>query len=92
MVASKYDELDENIPLISDLQRIMSSSLSLNEQTPTFTDIVECERAVMRYFDWDLMMLMPSHFVKNMLSNGVLFENESGVNADMAKRIANRCL
>ena len=87
MIASKYDELDENIPLISDLQRLISSSLPLNEHSPSFNEIVECERTVMKFFNWDLMMLLPVHFVKNMLSNGVIFENESGANADMAKKI-----
>lgn len=44
LVASKYDELDENIPLISELQRHFTKSLPLNESAPHFNEVVECER------------------------------------------------
>ena len=36
-------------------------------------------------------MLLPIHFVKTLLSNGVIFENESGASPDMARRIATKC-
>lgn len=58
---------------------------------PHFNDVVECERAVMKMFNWDLMMIMPIHVVNNLLSNGVIFANENGASSDMAMRIASRC-
>ena len=92
LIAGKYDELDENIPLISELQRHLSNLLTLNEMAPHFNDVVECERQVMRFFNWDLMMIMPIHFIKCLLSNGVLFNNEQGATTDTAKRISHRCM
>lgn len=76
MIASKYDELDDNIPLIKEMQRYFTRTLHHSQQVPTFDDIVECERLLMRFFNWDLMMLTPSHFIENLLANGVIFDSE----------------
>jgi hypothetical protein len=43
---------------------------------PSYTDIVETERMLMHFFDWDLGFVMPIHFVEMFLANGVLFETE----------------
>ena len=44
--------------------------------TPTYHQIVECERLILEYFQWDLTFLLPIHFVRLHLANGVLFSNE----------------
>ena len=52
--------------------------MPLHDSVSSFNDIVECERKVMRFFDWNIMFLLPIHFVSNLLANGVIFENEMG--------------
>jgi hypothetical protein len=32
----------------------------------------------MKFFNWDLMFVLPSQFVNLMLANGVVYENEEG--------------
>ena len=43
---------------------------------PTFEQIVECERRLLSYFDWNLNFLLPLHFIRLQLANGILFTNE----------------
>jgi hypothetical protein len=75
MVASKYDELDDNVMLIRDLRGYATRVMDA-KSTPSFDDIVECERRLMVKLDWNLMILQPIHFLKAFLANGVLFEKE----------------
>lgn len=63
MIASKNEELDENIPLIKDLTRYFCRELPTSVPTPTFDEIIECERELMNHFKWDLMILTPIVFV-----------------------------
>jgi hypothetical protein len=103
LMAAKYDELDENIPLISDLQRYYTIKVLPSQiEAPTPEEVVECERVLMqRVFTWDLMSVadsLPTHFINYMLANGVLFDNEEGLAGDryslteVAARIADRTL
>lgn len=48
-----------------------------NSYIPTFEQVVECERQIMQHFNWDLMMIIPTHFVRCFLANGVIFDNEA---------------
>ena len=41
-------------------------------------------------FDWDLGMLLPTHFVQSLLANGVLFENEANATVDIANKISDK--
>lgn len=90
LVASKYDELDEYIPLIRDLQRYFQKYIPISERIPSFDEIIECERVVMNYFNWDLMFLIPIHFVKMLHANGVIFDNEKGANVDLCKKVTDK--
>ena len=80
LLSSKHDELDENIPQIKDLSRFFVRVLPSTRNPPSFDEVVECEREVLMYFNWDLMILIPAHFVRILLANGVVFENEANVN------------
>ncbi len=57
---------------------------------PSFSEVVECERKLLMHFDWDLMILIPAHFVKVYLANGVVFENENGGTSAMSKKLADK--
>ena len=43
---------------------------------PNFEQIVECERKLMIFFKWNLKFVLPIHFLRILLANGVLFTNE----------------
>lgn len=62
---------------------------------PSYSDIVETERMLMHFFEWDLGFVMPIHFVEMFLANGVLFETEynQSIVKDRAtaSRISQRC-
>lgn len=59
----------------------------MQDSVASFNEIVECERKVMKYFDWNIMFLLPIHFVNSLLTNGVIFENEVGADLHMAVKI-----
>ena len=50
----------------------------MTDSVASYTEIVECERKIMKHFDWNLMFLLPVHFVNSLLTNGVIFEHENG--------------
>jgi hypothetical protein len=76
LIASKYDEIDDHLVFINDVQRYYSKMSQFQDQSPTYTDIVETERMLMTFYDWDLGFVMPIHYVEIFLANGVLFESE----------------
>lgn len=62
---------------------------------PTYNDIVETERSLMSFFDWDLGFVLPYLFVEMFLANGVLFETEHNPSIikekSTAQRISKKC-
>lgn len=68
--------MDENIPLIRDLQRYYTRVLPTSVTVPSFEEIVECERSLMHFFKWDLMVVTPTLILKLLLANGIFFDNE----------------
>lgn len=76
LIASKHDEIDDNIPLIKDLTRYFIRSLPTSVATPTFNEVVECERELMHFFKWDLMIVTPTLVLNQFLANGIVFDNE----------------
>lgn len=57
LLASKFDELDDNIPLIRDFTRLAKS------KGFTYDDVVKHEIILLRQLDWDLFKQTPLHFV-----------------------------
>jgi Cyclin, N-terminal domain len=100
LIAAKYDELDENIPLASDLQRYYTIKvLPPQIPAPTPDEVIECERYLMqKVFFWDLMSIsdsLPTHVVGLLLANGVVFDYEESDKEkaiDLAGRVAERAL
>ena len=81
LIASKYDEIDDNIVAIHDLREYVQKQVSLQQRRdqsllPSFNAIVECERKLLFFFKWDLKFVLPLHIVRAFLANGVLFSNE----------------
>ena len=92
LIASKYDEIDDQLVFINDTQKYYQRSG--NPSVPTWTDIVETERMLMNFFGWDLGFVLPIHYVEMFLANGVLFESEpinQPKTKETAKKISNKC-
>jgi hypothetical protein len=93
LIASKFEELDENITLIKDLIRYFTRILPNSVASPTFIDVVECERELMAFFNWDLNVPTPTILTKLLLANGVVFDNESfgGIpHGEIAKKVSEK--
>ena len=54
-LTAKYDEIDDNIPMIKDFIRA-SKKPSLN-----WISIVKCESLLVSLLDWNMMLLTPLH-------------------------------
>ena len=81
LVASKYDEVDDNITAIRDLRAYVQSQLNqLGKKDPTlvpsYNDVIECERNILHYFDWNFKFMLPLHFIRLLLANGIVFTSE----------------
>ena len=81
LISSKYDEMDDNITAIRDLREYVYKQVAQqqrrdNSLVPSFNAIVECERKLMKFFEWNLKFVLPLHILRAYLANGVLFSNE----------------
>ena len=45
----------------------------------------------MHAFNWDLNLVLPTHFINLMFANGVLYSNEEGATPDLAFALKERC-
>ena len=82
MVASKLNECDDNITVMIHLIQYIKNQVSRMSSSdkshlvPNFEEVVECERALLKHFDWNLNFLLPIHFVRIHLAHGILFSYE----------------
>ena len=61
LIASKFDELDDNIPMVRDFQRATKFVFS-------YTQIISSEADLLtKVLKWDLMVLTPLHFVYSLM-------------------------
>lgn len=80
ILAAKYDELDCNIPMLQDFQKIANSKLVMVR----IDAIKECETAILRLIDWNLKIITPIVFVEMLLTQGVVFSNDKINNGENA--------
>lgn len=73
MLASKYDEIDRRIPFYKE---IINASTRAAVYTRKEFHIVE-EFFVLRVLDWDFRVLTTLHFTHCLISQGILFEDDS---------------
>ena len=67
LIASKYDEIDDKLVFIDDIQRYYQSTKYRN-QIPKYTDVVETERYLMHFYEWDIGFTLPYHFLEMFLA------------------------
>mmetsp|Transcript_8214 Transcript_8214/g.6123 ORF Transcript_8214/g.6123 Transcript_8214/m.6123 type:complete len:90 (-) Transcript_8214:199-468(-) len=77
--------------MIKDLSRYLIRLLPSNRTPPTYNEVVECERELLIHFKWDLMILIPSHFLRAFLANGIVFDNEQEENTNLSKKVQEQC-
>ena len=58
LLASKFDEVDDNIPLIRDLQKICARSRII-----AYDEVIKAETEALYKMNWDLFKLAPLHFL-----------------------------
>lgn len=69
LLASKYIELDDNIPFIQDLRRLGLKAYS----TEIF---IKSENVLLKALNWELMILTPLHFAEWILNSWALFGDD----------------
>lgn len=69
-LASKYDELDKNIPYIPDFSKISSRA------NYSWDEVTQCESKFLNLLNWDLVVICPLYFISTFVEYGVLFEDD----------------
>ncbi|CAI2363042.1 unnamed protein product [Moneuplotes crassus] len=61
LLASKYDELDQNIPYIQEFGKVSSRAKY------TYEEVTKCEAKFLDLLKWDLISICPSYFLSVLL-------------------------
>lgn len=69
MLAAKFNERDENLVKISELQKECKYNF-------TFKNITSCETKIIQELKWNLLIQTPLHYVKLFYSAGVVFTSD----------------
>ena len=84
-IAAKYDELDRNIPFPEDFTRLAKLPFR------TFV-LAECEMLLLKVLDWQLKVSTPYEVSHCLLSQGVLFDDDTIENKGLAPQEAHAIL
>lgn len=75
LIASKLDEIDDRLVFVSDVQKYLKSTKHA-QVMPSWSEVVETERHLMSFFDWNISFPLPIHFLEMFLAQGVLFNSD----------------
>ena len=89
LIASKYDEIDDRLVFIDDISAYLRTT-KYKTCIPTYTDIVETERHILKFFGWDIGFTLPLHFLEMFLAQGVVFRDDIGGSQEAAGEVAKR--
>lgn len=67
--SAKFDEIDDNIPMIQQLQKNSKFRLS-------YEGFKQNEIHILKELDWDINVQTPIHFLKSLLGQGIVFQND----------------
>ena len=98
LIASKFDEIDDRLVFIKDVQDYYRS-ININRNSrdedliPHWNDIVECERFVMNFFDWNInfTLLSPLMYLEAFLAFGTLILKQQHADGTRDKDIMQLC-
>jgi hypothetical protein len=62
LLASKFDEVDDNIPLIRELQKVCAKTRVI-----AYDEVIKAEVQLLGKLGWDLFKLTPMHFLQNLI-------------------------
>ena len=85
LMGSKVEELDDYIPFIKHMEKYFSLHLAEPGQVPQWTEVVEFERKVAKFFNWDLLRFNTHTFLSYFIVNGICFNDEK--EAQKSKRV-----
>jgi hypothetical protein len=71
MLASKYDEIDDNIPFIRNFREVSTRASFSWEQ------VTSCETRILNALGWELVSLSPENFTTAILSYGIVFSDDN---------------
>ena len=75
ILACKFTERDDNVPLITDLIKFSARKLAL-VATFTYEQVTKHEMEIMRRLDWDLFRATVLSFVDNYTTQGLVLQND----------------
>lgn len=70
LIAAKFNERDENLVKINELQKECKYNY-------TFKNITSCEAKILQELKWNLSLQTPLHYVMLFYSSGVIFSSDS---------------
>lgn len=75
-MASKFSELDQNIPFLSDVSKVLSRSTFLSNGSLTRKEYDKYEPMLCKHFDWALNQVTVFDFTENLMTLGLVLEGE----------------
>lgn len=69
-IASKYDEIDRNIPYIKEFGQVSSRARFSCAQ------VIKRETEMLNILQWDLLALCPMYFLSALQAHGMLFSDD----------------
>ena len=96
LLASKFDEIDDRLVFIKDVQDYYRS-ININrgnsgqDLMPSWSDIVECERLVMKFYDWNINFAVagPLMFAEAFVSLGILAKSSGNGESAVGPKVIN---
>jgi len=82
ILAAKFQEKDDDIPLIEDCISVTNSA---RKSTLLYDQVTRNEYCVLRDLNWDINRVTIYHFVKNYISQGIIFTNDFVNQAPMSR-------
>ena len=81
LISSKLIEIDDNIILLIHLRQYVARQLERKKERdmslmPSIEAVFECERRICEHFQWNFNFVLPIHFLRMLLAQGVVYTNE----------------
>jgi hypothetical protein len=73
ILAAKFQERDDDIPLIEDCITLTNVA---RKTSILYDQATKNEYVVLKELNWDINKVTPYHFVKNYISQGIIFTND----------------
>ena len=77
LLASKFSELDQNIPFLSDVSKVLGKSTFMSCSALTRKEYDRYEPMLCEHFGWALNQLSVFDFTETFMTMGLVFEGET---------------